>query len=312
MTPIAPDSPKQPQTTDGPDQWFSKSLRALMDEHGITGGVMRRITIRRGGVDWSPGRETLRRALKGVRQEGGTREALVEVLRRLKPQELASLSPAEMMSPEFDVARYRRRASTTLAAPLDVQALEGVLGQIAAGSRSREEWLNGVLEVSIDVAKNEVARKMRAVIRQTGMGNRAFNDFLYRVGIPDELPLPAGQKMFDFAARIDAAPHKLKANHSTMWRIVTAMYPEPPATTDQELKAPLRYLAKYWDRSLLFARRRWGVSFAKDLAAARKDWRPLVFLVSWLELRLAIETGDQTNGKYDLFLLAKGYMEQRL
>lgn len=165
-----------------------------------------------------------------------------------------------------------------------------------------------ILGIAMDGAKGVFWKKINALAELLGMSPARFSEIVGRAGMPPELPFKDKRaNTLEYARRILADPSTLTHDQRTVWSIATLVYPPGGKETDLELKNAARYMAKYFDRSIRFAREQVGVSIAPILGERRPQEATLVFLLSWLELPLVTQTGNVEPGKIGLFELGCWY-----
>lgn len=171
--------------------------------------------------------------------------------------------------------------------------------------------VNRILCIPIETAKVQFWTKLRGVITAVGLTQQKVNAALQGGGMPDRLPLPPGLTLIDYARTIHGKPPALSENHQVIWKTATAVYPPFSHECDPELKKAAHYLAWYWYYSIAHVQRVWGISIVENLGRRKPSEMALVFMLSWLELSLVLQTENRDFGKVGLFQLGRWYHNNR-
>jgi hypothetical protein len=237
----------------------------------------------------------------------GTKLVLVRVLEALHPALRDRMLVPELERADFDVKKFLNNSvELPVEERLAVDPLITRLRHIVDSSMNRVDLVNGILRIPIEDAKLQFWEGIGGVLGRLGIGDRDFNEALRRAGMPPEVPiLVPGRTLLDCAKRILADPKILPREQQLVWKVATAVYPPFVRKSIPEVKRAARYLAKFWDRSILFTQERWKFSIAPDLADRRPQEKTQVYLLSWLELPLVTQTDNSGPGKTGLFALGR-------
>jgi len=230
---------------------------------------------------------------------------LVEVILALHPELRDHLSVPDLEREDFDPRTLLRQPVSPAAQNFDTDVLMQMLTEIVNTSKTKAELVGRLVGIPIEGAKLQFWKKIRELLETLKIDHKQFNEALHRAGLPPGLPVRPGGSTLDCAKAILENPSRLSADQQLIWKVATAVYPPFTSKSDPELKAAGRWLAKYWDRALVFARERWESSFAADLGRRRPQEKTQVFLLSWLELPLVTQTGNVEPGKTGLFELGQ-------
>jgi hypothetical protein len=192
---------------------------------------------------------------------------------------------------------------------LSVDTLVATIKSICERSQSRTHLVNSLLCIPIEDAKKQFWGKIRELTKTIQITDQDFNEAVDRGGMPSKLPLPRSGDSLEYAMCIRDHPARLPKDHQLIWRVALAAYPPLAAETDPDLKAAARYLAWYWNHSIFWVKETWKFSIVEDLGQNKPYERALVFLLSWLELPLVLQTGNHGPGKFGLFELGRWFQE---
>jgi hypothetical protein len=292
---------------------FGKNLSIFVKDRGISSMSIYDEVVEYEGQSATISRRALENLVNFPEREphNQTKAIIVKVLNKIQKTLVREITVTEMEMPTFNYRDYFCESIQVPRDRFDVDFIKQSLQNFVETSKRRAELINQILSLPTDHAKSQLWAKIREVIQNMGIKTDSFNEALLRGGVPEFMRTMREGSLLQHAKAIRSKSSTLSKDHQLMWKVSLSAYPPSAKETDPDLKKAARYLAWYWNRSVLCARTSWEISISKDMVMRRPSERSTIYLLCWLELPLILQTGEDGPGKVGLFELGRCFQENR-